>query len=331
VTGWILVFLASLSLSVVSSVVLVRLVGMAGNRFDLPEGLFGIIAALAANSPEIAAAVAAVRSGQHDVGVGVVLGSNLFNIAALLGLSAIVAGRVHIHRRPLALNGGVSLVIAAVAAVLVLNQISPLVSLLLVLLVFLPYVGVLSLRPAPTGSDGLKAGRVRRYFAVAAHEQAEESRPSKLPRQATNGDLLTLIPVLVAVVFGSVELVNAAVRIGGQLGVGQSVLGALVLGPLTGIPNVIAAVSLARHGRGSAVVSESLSSNSLNVLVGLCLPAILLGTSAVNARAELEVGWLLGLSVLTIGLTGLRGGLLRSDGVLVVLCYLGFAVALAVV
>lgn len=221
--------------------------------------------------------------------------------------------------------------IAALAAALVLNQTSPIVSLLLVLLVFLPYVRVLSLRPVPTGSEGLQAGRVRRYFAGTATEQAEESRPSQLPRQATNGDLLTLIPVLVAVVFGSVELVDAAVRIGGHLGVGQSVLGALILGPLTGIPNVIAAVSLARHGRGSAVVSESLSSNSLNVLVGLCIPAVVLGTSAVNARAELEVGWLLGLSVLTIGLTGFRGGLLRSDGVLVVLCYVGFVVALAVV
>lgn len=60
-------FFAALALSVVSSAALARLVGMAGNRFDPPEGLFGILTALAANSPEIAAAVTALRAFRGGV------------------------------------------------------------------------------------------------------------------------------------------------------------------------------------------------------------------------------------------------------------------------
>ncbi len=53
----LLVFLGSLALSVVSSVVLANLLDKVGNRFQLAEGLVGIVTALAADSPEIAAAV----------------------------------------------------------------------------------------------------------------------------------------------------------------------------------------------------------------------------------------------------------------------------------
>lgn len=72
-----LIFVGSLALSVVSSNVLVDLLDKIGNRYRLPEGLIGLITALGADSPEIAAAVTAISAGSTELGVGVVLGSNL--------------------------------------------------------------------------------------------------------------------------------------------------------------------------------------------------------------------------------------------------------------
>jgi cation:H+ antiporter len=74
-----------------SAILVTRLERLAG-RFDLPEALLGLIVALAADAPEVTSAVSAVASGQRNIGTGVILGSNAFNLAALLGLSAIVAG-----------------------------------------------------------------------------------------------------------------------------------------------------------------------------------------------------------------------------------------------
>jgi hypothetical protein len=56
--------------------------------------------------PEITASVTAIAGGHATVGIGVTLGSNVFNLAALLGLSALIAGRVGFHRRSILLEGG---------------------------------------------------------------------------------------------------------------------------------------------------------------------------------------------------------------------------------
>ena len=56
------------------------------------------MAALAADAPEITSAAAAMSSGQRHLGAGVVVGSNVFNLAALLGLGALVAGWIGLPR-----------------------------------------------------------------------------------------------------------------------------------------------------------------------------------------------------------------------------------------
>ena len=52
----------------------------------LAAGLLGLLTALGADAPEISSASSALFAGASEVGVGVILGSNLFNLAALHGL-----------------------------------------------------------------------------------------------------------------------------------------------------------------------------------------------------------------------------------------------------
>jgi len=59
--------------------------GAIGERLGLSEALLGVIAALAADAPEITSAVTALASHQSKIGAGVIIGSNVFNLAALLG------------------------------------------------------------------------------------------------------------------------------------------------------------------------------------------------------------------------------------------------------
>ena len=60
-----------------------------GAALGLTEALIGVLTALAADSPELASSVSAIVRGQHDVGLAVVLGSNLFNLAAMVGVGAL--------------------------------------------------------------------------------------------------------------------------------------------------------------------------------------------------------------------------------------------------
>jgi cation:H+ antiporter len=63
-----------------------------------------MLVALCAATPEISSAVTALMLKQHDVGVGIIIGSNIFNLEALLGVSALIAGRLQIKRQALVFN-----------------------------------------------------------------------------------------------------------------------------------------------------------------------------------------------------------------------------------
>lgn len=132
-------FVLAAVVSVGASWVLVVRLERVGARLGLSEALLGMLAALAADAPEITAAVTALIRDDPRVGAGVVIGSNVFNLAALLGLSAVVAGQIALHRRVIELAGAVALWMCAATLVVVTGVCSPLVGLLAVLSVLAPY------------------------------------------------------------------------------------------------------------------------------------------------------------------------------------------------
>jgi cation:H+ antiporter len=129
------VFAVAAALSLGASAVLVVRLERLGARLGLSEALLGLVAALAADTPEVTSAVTALAHGQHDVGTGVVLGSNVFNLAALIGLGAAVAGGIKLHRRVVLFEGTVALSIAALAIAAVTGLITPVAALALALAV----------------------------------------------------------------------------------------------------------------------------------------------------------------------------------------------------
>ena len=97
---------------------------------------------LAADSPEIASAVTASARGQTTIGAGVVLGSNVFNLAALLGLAAIVAGGITLHRRVVVFEGLTAAWVAIVSVLVVTTEIPVVGGLALAAVIVIPYVFV---------------------------------------------------------------------------------------------------------------------------------------------------------------------------------------------
>lgn len=75
------IFIASLAEMSFGSVILNASLGRIGKRLRFSDGLVGIIAALGADVPEYSSAIIALWSNHHDLGLGVVFGSNIFNLA----------------------------------------------------------------------------------------------------------------------------------------------------------------------------------------------------------------------------------------------------------
>src|SRR5215471_9044730 len=102
-------FVASIALMLAASAVFARRLDHIGLRLGLPEAMLGLLTALAADAPEISSAIAALVQGEHGLAVGVVVGSNAFNLAAMLGLSAVVTARVRARHETLELEAFVCL------------------------------------------------------------------------------------------------------------------------------------------------------------------------------------------------------------------------------
>src|ERR1700754_1137746 len=115
----IAVFILGAAVSLTASWLLVVRLERVGARLGLSEALLGMVAALAAAAPEVTASVTALVGHQAKIGAGVTLGSNVFNLAALLGLAAIVSGGIALHRRVIAMEAVVAVSIAAVAVLVV--------------------------------------------------------------------------------------------------------------------------------------------------------------------------------------------------------------------
>src|SRR5712692_8417878 len=295
-------------MTLVATLVFARELDRSSERFGVSEGLHGILTALGADAPEISAAVAALVASDSRIGVGIVVGSNVFNLAALLGVSALVAGRVRIHRHGLLLNGGVALAVTALATALVLGAIGAIIGTVLLLAVLAPYVYFLSIRPARIARI-VPVAPVRHFLVAAVTEEVRDLRTGEVAPKASRRDLLVLGGALAAIVLGSVGMVQAAIDLGRRWGVSDVIVGTLVLAALTSLPNLMTAVRLALHGRGAAVVSESLNSNSLNVLAGIALPGLALTLGSASGLVTFSVWWLVGMTAVAVVLTYAREGL----------------------
>jgi len=322
-------FATGLVVSLGSSLLLARNLDRVGSRLGITDGLLGVLTALGADSPEISTAAVAILAGHGDLGVGVVLGSNVFNLAGLLGLTAVIGSGMMIGRRAVLLEGGAAVGVASVAVLVVTRLVSGVAGCALVLAVMIPYVWLVSLRPAEV-LQGTSAGRFRRRVAAALIEEEFAARPDHRARPATFADALMIVPAAGLVIGASVAMVAAADAIGSQLSVSGALMGVLVLAILTSVPNVLAAVRLGRHGRGAAVVSEAFNSNSLNVFAGLCLPAAILGLGGTADLGLLTAWWALGMTFASAALLYMERGLTVRAGWAIISSY-GLFVLVAIV
>jgi cation:H+ antiporter len=316
-------FLVGTAVSLLMSFLLVSRLERVGERLGLSEALLGIVAALAADAPEVTAAVTAVAHHEQRIGAGVILGSNVFNLAALLGLGAVVAGRIVLHRRVVLLSGAIAMWVAAVCLLVVLGVLPAAACLALALAVLACYLIVL-------GTEGRGLARLpvparwSAWLRSAVAEEELELEEAIRPVRGRWRDAVLAAVALVVVIVASVTMERAATILGERFGVPQIIIGGLVLAAVTSLPNAVAAVYLAARGRGSATLSTALNSNTLNVVVGLLLPATILGLGRPSGQALLITVWYVLLTASVLVLAYWHRGLARPAGALIIVAYAAF-------
>ena len=296
----VLVFAASLGLALAASFVFARRLDRLGRRLGWPEAMVGLLTATAADGPELCSAIIAIAHGSAAVGAGVVVGSNLFNLAAMVGAVALVArAPVQIGRRALVQESGVALAVTAAATLVVASALPPWIGAAACGAAIFVYFEGLDRPLRPPGTMRMRA----RAVGVAALE----------------------LPAIALIVLGSLGMVRAALVLADRWSVPDVAVGLVVLAVLTSLPNVLTAFRLGLSGRGDALVSEALNSNSINMAGGLVIPALFVPIAGVSAAG---LGLLFGLTALTLAPLARHGSLGRRSGAAIVVAYAAAAAVL---
>ncbi|HLX31666.1 MAG TPA: hypothetical protein VKR79_02735 [Gaiellaceae bacterium] len=323
------VFLASIAVMLGASAVFAERLDHIGLRLGLPEALLGLLTALAANAPNISSAIAAIVQHQRSLAVGVIVGSNAFNVAAMLGLSAVIASRVRARHEALELEAFVSLWLVAVTIAIVAGWLDEVVGIALVAVVAAPYLTLLA--AGPRMASRLPLGVTESRFVRRSFGQGH--RPAQpLDSRREVGKLALVLAVAIGVIVaGSIGAVRAATDLAHAWSISDAVAGVTVLAILTSLPNAWTGVRFGIHRRGSALMSETLNSNSINIVAGVAVPAALGSLGVLSGLDVFAVAWLLGMTAVAVVLFGRRGGAGRTAGVLLIALYAVFlAVQLAV-
>jgi cation:H+ antiporter len=343
-------FILSLAVTLAAARLFASRLDRVGSRFGFPEALVGLLTALAADGPEISSALFALARGEHAVSVGVLVGSNAFNLAAMIGASTLLAGSVRLARDTLLLEGLVGSAVTLIGAALLLGWLAPAAAAGLATAVLLPYllavIGGSELLARRRGAERLRealahrrgAERLlgalahtleRRPHAATPHASHAATPHAPPPASSRLGDpahhLLGLIALDAAlIVAGSAGMVQAALALGGRWGVSSAILGTLVLAPLTSLPNAITAIRLGLADRGAALVAETFNSNTINLAVGVILPSLFVTLAASQSSSRLQLAWLVGMTLLTIAMLAPARGMRRPQAAVLIALYGGF-------
>jgi Ca2+/Na+ antiporter len=209
----------------------------------------------------------------------------------------------------------------------VAGLVTPAVALFFVLLVAVSYFVTLGAHRTVLKRLGLPR-RWTGWLAAAIDEEETELEVAIHPRRGTANDALVAAGALAVVVVASVAMEQGANSLGVHFGVADIVVGGLVLAAVTSLPNAVAAVYLARKGRGAATLSTALNSNTINVAAGLLIPATVIGVAKPSGSGLLIACWYVGLTALTLVLAYVGHGLQRPSGWLIVAAYLVFVIVL---
>jgi cation:H+ antiporter len=306
----LLLFLAGLVLLVSGGELLVRGASRLATATGISPLVIGLtVVAFGTSAPELAVSLQAGLAGQSEIAVGNVVGSNIFNVLMILGMSAAVAPLV-VSEQLVRLDVPVMIIASAVLLLVALDgTISRSESTLLVILL---------------------AGYIFMQFAISSRSLAAP-RPTAAyvaPRMGRN--LFFMLAGLGLLVLGSRWLVHAAVDIAQAFGVTQLVIGLTIVAAGTSMPELATSVIAGIRGERDIAIGNVVGSNIFNVLAVLGISGVVSSTGIPISVAALtmDIPVMLAVAVLCLPIFFTGYSISRWEGFLFLTYYVIYTVYL---
>ncbi len=279
------------------------------------------VVAFGTSSPELAFNVIAALGGNSDLSFGNVIGSNIANIALVLGLAALVSP-LPVHSR--VITREIPLLIAIAAALLLAAWWRfPAEPAAKEAWFFGRLEGALMLAVfALFMWNWFQAGRreARDTLAEVSVEEAQETQVQSMPLAIT-----LFVLGLCLLISGGKCAENGAVRLAELAGVSDALIGLTVVALATSLPEIVTSVVASRKGHGDLAVGNVVGSNMFNVLLILGITACVAPVNIPPGRGWWDLAFHAGLTVVLLPLAYTGGNTMkRLEGAMLVLAYLSY-------
>lgn len=299
--------LAGLALLVVGGEVLVRGASALAVRAGISPLVVGLtVVSVATSAPELAVTTGAVFSGESELALGNVVGSNIANILLILGVSALVLP-IGIRRQLVRVDVPFLIGFSLLLLVLVLDGDISAWDGLILLGAWLGHTGMsvwLSKRGDPPPVD-----------------EAEVNTDSSLPMS-----LLLVIGGVGLLVGGAQLLVAGAVSIAIGLGISSLVVGLTVVAIGTSMPELVASVIAVKRNAGDLAVGNAVGSCLANIGLVLGVPALLKpgGLPVPSAVVSVDLPLMIAAAVALLPVVYTGGRIARREGGLFLALYVSY-------
>jgi cation:H+ antiporter len=293
--------------------VLVRSAAQLGLRLGMSPLVVGLtVVAFGTSSPELAVSVGAAMTGVGDVAVGNVVGSNICNIALILGLCSAIRP-IHVHMQLLRFDVPVAIGVAALACVLLADATLGRIEGIALVAGLLLYVCVLLVF-------------ARRETAPITAEFAAE--------QSDHAHSVALLAAGIAaglglLVLGGDWFVDGAVALARGLGIGEALIALTIVAIGTSTPELATSLIATLRGHGDMAVGNIVGSNIFNVLGILGVAALVRPLFAPGIFTS-DLATMLGVSLLLLPLAWTGRHIVRWEGVVLLGLYAGYVALRAV-
>lgn len=268
----------------------------------IPSVVIGLtVVAMGTSAPEASVSIAAGIAGNSDISLGNIIGSNIFNLLMVIGISAVVypvVSQKDIIGRDMWWNIGAS---AALFALIADGEISRIegVLLLLGMTVYLIIV-------------------IRNALKTRITDQADAE-------MSLSKSIIALVLGLAAIIAGGNMVVDNAELIAKAWGMSDTLVGLTIVAVGTSLPELVTSLTAARKGDSGIALGNAVGSCLFNIMFILGLASVL---APIHAAAELvtDTGIMIAASVimLVLALSGRKTN--RKEGLLCVLLYAAYTV-----
>lgn len=271
----LVLFVLGLAFLVLGGELVIRGASRTAARLGIPPLVIGLtVVAYGTSAPELAVSVQSAFGGQADIAIGNVVGSNVFNILFVLGLSAVLTPLVVAQQL---VRFDVPLLIGASVLMEVLGldgRLGRLDGLLL-------FAGVLTYTVVV-----IRQSRKPQAAPIDAEYEHEYGRSARSSGLLAN--LLLIAGGVALLVVGSRWLVAGAVTLARSLGVSELIIGLTIVAVGTSLPEVVTSVVAALRGERDIAVGNAVGSSIFNILSVLGLASLLSPTGIAVSEPALH-------------------------------------------